>query len=612
MIRMAKVFYDTIGDRDNVYQAAEFWKEKCLLQNYSILFGENHELWTLNNLQTLKTRFNDNPMHNDHLTFDKKFEFQLQGVSQEIYQLAMEVIYIYYLFPSSGTVSYRTKLLKIKDIASWGKVPYDTNHLLLEALELGIGATGTYYNTAKFEEISYIIQFAITVKNMPVEERHSLITDPWELKKIIADTKIKIGKNVQVQHILSHLLAPDYFECMASAGHKSLIVKNFKKYIQNQHETDIDKQLYEIRRSLEAEGRYDPINFYHNKELMELWKPNTDKTNDNGGKDVIKDPPTTYNIAEVMNITNLGNLVFENEDILQGQIQTALKSGKHIIFTGPPGTGKSKLAGEICKQIGVSKKLVTATSNWTTYDTIGGYKPNKNGELFFDPGLFLQCFKNKEGNNINDWLIIDEINRADIDKAFGPLFSVLTGDEVTLSYQSREGIQIVLKPQSKVNGNIRQDEYVVPNDWRIIGTMNTIDKSSLFEMSYAFMRRFAFIPVGVPKSITIPLVEQYLKAWSIQDYMHIEKLKTLWEIINEYRKFGPALVRDIAKYTAESEDDFTSAIILYVLPQFEGLSDFKIKEFVRRLHEKLGDTIASNLLNDFIEDFFQIGTLDEA
>lgn len=174
----------------------------------------------------------------------------------------------------------------------------------------------------------------------------------------------------------------------------------------------------------------------------------------------------------------------------------------------------------------------------------------------------------------------------------------------------KDGTPIILKPESKVNGDIQKNELVVPNDWRIIGTMNTIDKSSLFEMSYAFMRRFAFIPVGVPKYISPLLVDEYLDSWSIQNYFHTETLTTLWELINQYRKIGPAIVRDIATYTAESED-FTSAIILYVLPQFEGLNDYKIKDFVTQLSVKLGDLIAEDLLKDFIEDFFQIGVIDE-
>lgn len=604
---MAKVFYEELGDRESVYTAAEKWKELCLLQDGS-LFNSNQQLWTLTNLQNLKNRLKNDFQHTEKKSFDQKFELQLQGSSQEIYQLAMEIMFIYYLFPYYGSIRYSTKLMKIKDIASWGQVSYDENHSMLKQLELGIGATGTFYNTAKFGEISYIIQFAISIKLMSREEQIKILNDPWELKKIILDTKDNIGINVQVQHIISHLLAPEFYESMASTAHKRRIVKSFDGYLQSA-ETDIDKKLYDIRQSLEAEGKFKPVNFYHNSELKNIWDPPVVEREKEDEK-FVKAPGNSKDDSGELSIPNLGTLVFENEEILQAQILTALKSGKHIILTGPPGTGKSKLANEICRQTGVTNKLVTATSNWTTYDTIGGYKPQKDGELYFDSGLFLQCFKDKEGNNLNEWLIIDEINRADIDKAFGPLFSVLAGDEATLPYETKDGSQIILRPESKTAGDIQPHEYVIPKSWRIIGTMNTIDKSSLFEMSYAFMRRFAFIPVGVPKSITDSLIEEYLKVWSVQDYLYTETLTALWKIINEYRKIGPAIVRDIANYTVD-EGDFTSAIILYVLPQFEGLSDYKIREFVMQTKDQLGDVIAQELLVDFIEDYFQIGAVDE-
>lgn len=607
---MAKVFYEEVGDREQVYAAADVWGEKCVINDGSLLFGDA-SVWTLENLQLLKTRFNDNPQYETKTTFDKKFELQLKGAPSAIYQLAMEVIYVYYLFPYYKTVRYKTKLSKLKDIASWNNIAYEHKHPLLNALELGIGATGTYYNTAKFEELSFVIQFSINIKQRKSDERRAIIQDPWKLKEMIVQTKEMIGKNVQMQHIVAHLLAPDYYECMASSGHKEMIVEAFKKHIPHVQEWDIDKRLYEIRQVLEKDKKC-LVNFYHNPDLLEIWKPMTTKTVDVKPNHVVKDPPAGYSITKPIEIISLENLVFENEDILQNQIQTALNSGKHIIFTGPPGTGKSKLANEICKQVGVASKLVTATSNWTTYDTIGGYKPTQDGQLFFDPGLFLQCFKNKNGENVNNWLIIDEINRADIDKAFGPLFSVLTGDETVLPYKAQDGSQIVLKHQNKEMNDSQPSNFIVPQDWRIIGTMNTIDKSSLFEMSYAFMRRFAFIPVSVPKVITESLIGQYLDAWSIQGYQYTNELKILWTILNQYRKLGPAIVHDIAKYTLESDGDFTSAIILYVLPQFEGVNDYKIQAFVRQLNDELGGVVVVSLIGDFIEDFFQIGVVDEA
>src|SRR5690554_64875 len=200
----------------------------------------------------------------------------------------------------------------------------------------------------------------------------------------------------------------------------------------------------------------------------------------------------------------LTDLFFPDEERLIKQITTTLKNGKNIILIGPPGTGKSKLAKIICSQYtGEGRfRMTTATSDWSTFETIGGYQPEKDNQLVFKRGLFLDCFKTrKEQYPANKWLIIDEINRADIDKAFGSLFSALTGDKITLNYRSQAGENIVVRPQQEKDIPVNDYEYVIPGDWRLIATMNTFDKTSLYEMSYAFMRRFAFIPVTVPNHI---------------------------------------------------------------------------------------------------------------
>ncbi|WP_144699624.1 AAA family ATPase [Fictibacillus phosphorivorans] len=309
----------------------------------------------------------------------------------------------------------------------------------------------------------------------------------------------------------------------------------------------------------------------------------------------------TINLNDDLNIENL---YFDNKTTILRQVKTALKNGKHIIFTGPPGTGKSKLAKEICDSINVKYTMSTATSDWSTFETIGGYRPTSEGNLLFKPGLFLECIKNSLSMEPQmKWLIIDELNRADIDKAFGALFSALTGDPITLSFESISGENIVLRPQGKMEETISLNdyEYVIPNDWRIIGTMNTYDKSSLYELSYAFMRRFAFIPITIPSEITEELVQSYLNVWGIENNELSGKLTKLWEAINKYKKIGPAILKDIALHIVE-DDDITSAVIMYVLPQFEGLQIEEINQFIEDVNI-LSDVEDERLLQ-FAGDFF--------
>ncbi|SES04619.1 AAA domain (dynein-related subfamily) [Gracilibacillus ureilyticus] len=608
---MAIYFENHTDDRKTIYNTAEKWKNKCLLDNKSIIWDEEH-IWTEQNMNRFRAIFIENPDASGN-SFDDKLKKQLENESESVYKFAIEIMFIYYLFPYRGSVSYKTKMEKLEMIASWGRIKIDPSLEVFEALKYGLGATGTFYNTSKYFEISFLFLAVEKLKGLSLDIRKEILHDPKQLKRHVDDIRQRLGKRVQTLHIFLHLLLPEYFESIASWGHKGKIVKAFSSYITDSSVEDTDEQLLMIREKLQEQSPDEQINFYKTPEIAEVWQEEKIKSNPP------INPENVTNGQEIdifdVNIDSiekeLEGLVFENVDLLLNQVMTSIQNGKHIILTGPPGTGKSKLASKICDMYQVQSSMVTASSNWSTYETIGGYMPDKDGNLHFNEGIFLKCVKDTTTNQpTNKWLIIDEINRADIDKAFGSLFSVLTGDEITLPFESENGHSIVMKAQGKEKDFETNDHtYVIPNDWRIIATMNTVDKASLYEMSYAFMRRFAFIPVTIPKNITPNLVEKYLDAWNMDTYPNVDTLTSIWKLINSYRKNGPAIVSDIAKHT-QFNDDFTSAMILYVLPQFEGLPIYKMNEFITKLDEQTDAIIDKEYLTDFVNDFFEAGGLE--
>jgi len=173
-----------------------------------------------------------------------------------------------------------------------------------------------------------------------------------------------------------------------------------------------------------------------------------------------------------------------------------LLAGKNIVFYGPPGTGKTFLAKNMAKRFCKDNFLLrTGNAEWTAYDVVGGLGfSSEKGKTSNENPVFMLDFRRgfltfavqKADEESPCWLIIDEINRANLDLSFGKAFTLLDIDH-------------------RSEPLVDKDEYpsipnaiYIPKSFRIIATMNSYDRAILFSLGFAFRRRFAFIELPSP------------------------------------------------------------------------------------------------------------------
>lgn len=166
------------------------------------------------------------------------------------------------------------------------------------------------------------------------------------------------------------------------------------------------------------------------------------------------------------------------------EILVLLDEKKQVIFYGPPGTGKTFVAQALAEHViavaGGAWELVQFHPAYTYEDFFEGYRPEKQagGGLSFTlrPGPLRRLAALADKDRDHPYvLVIDEINRGNLAKIFGELYFLL-------EYRDRS-IRLQYSPD---------DEFRLPENLFVVGTMNTADRSIALVDS-ALRRRFYFV-----------------------------------------------------------------------------------------------------------------------
>jgi hypothetical protein len=274
---------------------------------------------------------------------------------------------------------------------------------------------------------------------------------------------------------------------------------------------------------------------------------------------------------------------------------------KNIILYGPPGVGKThnyqrlisliekekdknlkeifkiikrndkvKLNNETYKNIENEGrvKFLTFHQSYSYEDFIEGFRPNEEGKIELQDGIFKKICKEASENKDNKYyLIIDEINRGNISKIFGELITLIEEDK-------RDNYEVIL-PYSK-------KPFKIPSNIFIIGTLNSTDKS-IATIDIALRRRFTFIKMLPNPKLANP------------------KAKKLMEKLNEFIKNNLSEDYQIGhSYFMRDDLDLEFVIEYKIKPLIEEYfygDDEKIEEAMKIITDLMNEEITETINN---------------
>ncbi len=301
------------------------------------------------------------------------------------------------------------------------------------------------------------------------------------------------------------------------------------------------------------------------------------------------------------NVNNQGVKAMSKENSLEKQVAELLKSNYQVILTGAPGTGKTYTAKEVAKEmvgaktsedateeqkkeakkieedriefvqfhpgydysdfvIGMKPMLVSeegkevfANEDGTLYTTDNGMKDGRwqpfsgktDVSFLWKDGIFKKFADTARGDLDHNYVfLIDEINRADLSRVFGELFSLLEED---YRYPNENGTGIALP-----NG----ENFVIPKNLYIIGTMNDIDRS-VESMDFALRRRFAWREVSAKESEciidnTIVDADAGARLKKAMNALNLKIADPDFRLGTEYQ-LGGAIFKKYAKYNGQGD-----------------------------------------------------------
>lgn len=377
----------------------------------------------------------------------------------------------------------------------------DAGQLKPSAFTDGFILPGQSHATSKHQEISLILfVFLLIIRAKerlePDETLGQEKVREW-IEAICLDVKYGDGTHVPdillgvqndfrdrqlaMPNLLLHLAKPEHYENIASNSKQRKIVEGLQVLLsETEQDLNRDEQLFAIREKLRAmTGRSNQEILFYEPPFVQAW--------------------------------DFGQI---GQDFSALQ---ALDYKRALVLYGPPGTGKTHSAKQLAKvfltrdylrepahiqtyftsppQFETRIHRLQLHPNYTYEDFVAGIQI-KAGQTVAEKGYFLKLLDKVRQDSSPHVLILDEINRVDLSRVFGEVFSALENRNETIHLP------------------IGDFELCVPENLYVIGTMNEID-FSLERIDFALRRRFVWLFYGFDAKQLEQILQHKMNAYGL-------------------------------------------------------------------------------------------------
>jgi 5-methylcytosine-specific restriction enzyme B len=456
-----------------VYDLYTQFIETCILQRNSLL-TDDKDIFTIAVADEVIDRFITKGLVGGD-NFETKIRKQFDGADYKTLLFFAHANWLWAMSPSDITQWRKQQV--VKDVMNDQGIVLHQDKFPAQ----GFGSAGQWHRQNKHAEITFIIflikQLLLSKEagNLKTVEDANTIAEKiclkckydWDGDKEFIDEAIwkaiPEGK-LAMYNILPHLCNPAHYEPIASENHKHRIINTFHSLLSDAPKEimdgNTDQKILAIRQKIAEYWGVPDFSFYDD-ELIEIWN---------------------YYSG------------ISDFDAFQ-----AIQYKKAIIFYGPPGTSKTHSAEQLATNLiyqhyfakpenvrayfkdnpEIIKERIHHLQlhpNYTYEDFIGGTQ-FKDGNTIKQEGYLLKLLEKVRKDDYPNVLILDEINRVDLSRLFGELFSALEKRETDIATSVGDFI---------IN---------VPKNLYVIGTMNEID-FSLERLDFALRRRFVWFFFG--------------------------------------------------------------------------------------------------------------------